>query len=113
MTTTMPGHGDLPQPGEATESDRPGDAAEDDRPWADPTLPTAERVEALLARLTLQEKVAQLSSTWEDIEPAGPEVAPGSNDFRRLGDLDRTARHGLGWRRSASLSTPTAWPSPA
>ncbi|MFJ5223078.1 glycoside hydrolase family 3 N-terminal domain-containing protein [Streptomyces sp. NPDC088400] len=83
MTTTMPDHGGLPQ-------------REDDRPWTDPALPTAERVEALLARLTPPEKVAQLSSTWEDIEADGPEVAPGSNHFGRVGDLDDTARHGLG-----------------
>jgi hypothetical protein len=67
MTTTMPDHGGLPR-------------REDDRPWTDPTLPTAERVEALLARLTLPEKVTQLSS----------------NHFGRVGDLDETARHGLG-----------------
>ncbi|WP_051800923.1 glycoside hydrolase family 3 N-terminal domain-containing protein [Streptomyces sp. NRRL F-525] len=83
MTTTMPDHGGLPQ-------------EESDRPWTDPALPVADRVEALLARLTLPEKVAQLSSTWEDIEADGPEVAPGSNHFGRVGDLDETARHGLG-----------------
>ncbi|WP_416955269.1 glycoside hydrolase family 3 N-terminal domain-containing protein [Streptomyces sp. Agncl-13] len=83
MTTTMPDHGGLPQ-------------EESDRPWTDPALPVAERVEALLARLTVPEKVAQLSSTWEDIEADGPEVAPGSNHFGRVGDLDETARHGLG-----------------
>ncbi|MGW0838796.1 glycoside hydrolase family 3 N-terminal domain-containing protein [Streptomyces sp. NPDC002787] len=65
-------------------------------PWADPGLPADERVEALLARLTLQEKVAQLSSAWEDVEPAGPDVAPGTSLFDRVGDLDVTARHGLG-----------------
>lgn len=83
MTTTMPDHGGLPQ-------------EESDRPWTDPALPVADRVDALLARLTLPEKVAQLSSTWEDIEADGPEVAPGSNHFGRVGDLDETARHGLG-----------------
>ena len=83
MTTTMPENGGLPQ-------------EESDRPWTDPALPVAERVEALLARLTVPEKVAQLSSTWEDIEADGPEVAPGSNHFGRVGDLDETARHGLG-----------------
>ncbi|MEV0912083.1 glycoside hydrolase family 3 N-terminal domain-containing protein [Streptomyces hokutonensis] len=83
MTTTMPENGGLPQ-------------EESDRPWTDPALPVAERVEALLARLTLPEKVAQLSTTWEDIEADGPEVAPGSNHFGRVGDLDETARHGLG-----------------
>lgn len=87
MTTTMPDHGGLPHP---------GDSAGPVRPWTDPALPVDERVEALLARLTLPEKVAQLSSTWEDIEATGPEVAPGSNHFGRVGDLDETARHGLG-----------------
>ncbi|GAA5038678.1 beta-glucosidase [Thermocatellispora tengchongensis] len=61
-----------------------------------PGLLLAERVEALLARLTLPEKVAQLCSAWEDVEPAGPEVAPGMNLLGRVGDLDETARHGLG-----------------
>ncbi|WP_078973594.1 glycoside hydrolase family 3 N-terminal domain-containing protein [Streptomyces sp. MMG1533] len=86
MTTTMPDHGGIPQP----------DPEEDDRPWTDPALPTSDRVEALLARLTLPEKVAQLGSAWEDVEPAGPEVAPGTSIFDRVGDLDETARHGLG-----------------
>ncbi|MCG7209269.1 glycoside hydrolase family 3 N-terminal domain-containing protein [Streptomyces arenae] len=83
MTTTTPDHSALSPAG-------------DDRPWTDPDRPADERVEALLARLTLEEKVAQLSSTWEDVEPAGPEVAPGTNLFGRVGDLDETARHGLG-----------------
>ncbi|KOU57056.1 beta-glucosidase [Streptomyces sp. MMG1533] len=82
----MPDHGGIPQP----------DPEEDDRPWTDPALPTSDRVEALLARLTLPEKVAQLGSAWEDVEPAGPEVAPGTSIFDRVGDLDETARHGLG-----------------
>ncbi|MER5787419.1 glycoside hydrolase family 3 N-terminal domain-containing protein [Streptomyces sp. NPDC001980] len=83
MTTTTPDHADL-------------SPADDDRPWSDPARPVEERVEALLARLTLEEKVAQLGSAWEDVEPAGPEVAPGTNLFGRVGDLDETARHGLG-----------------
>ncbi|NEA99079.1 glycoside hydrolase family 3 N-terminal domain-containing protein [Streptomyces sp. SID13726] len=80
MTTTTPDHADL------------APAA----PWNDPSRPPEERVETLLARLTLEEKAAQLSSAWEDVEPAGPEVAPGTNLFGRVGDLDTTARHGLG-----------------
>ncbi|WP_105968856.1 glycoside hydrolase family 3 N-terminal domain-containing protein [Streptomyces geranii] len=86
MTTTLPDNTDhnsaLPPEG--------------DRPWTDPALPVPDRVEALLARLTLAEKVAQLSSAWEDVEPAGPEVAPGTSVFDRVGDLTETARHGLG-----------------
>ena len=83
MTTTTPDHSALAPAG-------------DDRPWTDPGRPADERVEALLARLTLEETVAQLSSAWEDVEPAGPEVAPGTSLFGRVGDLDATARHGLG-----------------
>ncbi|HEY9524659.1 MAG TPA: glycoside hydrolase family 3 N-terminal domain-containing protein [Thermopolyspora sp.] len=33
-------------------------------PWQDPTLPVADRVDALLAEMTLEEKVAQLGSRW-------------------------------------------------
>ncbi|WP_150461439.1 glycoside hydrolase family 3 N-terminal domain-containing protein [Nesterenkonia ebinurensis] len=46
--------------------------------WNDAALPTEERVEALLAELTLEEKVAQLGSHWEmreDPDTQG-EVAP-------------------------------------
>lgn len=72
------------------------DPAAADRPWADPRRSADERVEALLARLTPPEKVAQLSSAWEDVEPAGPEVAPGTSLFAPVGALEVTARHGLG-----------------
>ncbi|MDZ5078236.1 beta-glucosidase family protein [Nesterenkonia sp. HG001] len=47
-------------------------------PWNDVSLPVAERVEALLAQMTLEEKVSQLGSHWEmreDTEAQG-EVAP-------------------------------------
>jgi beta-xylosidase len=67
-----------------------------ERRWADPSLPVIERAESLLAELTLEEKVAQLCSAWEDVEPAGPEVAPGSSLFGLVGSLADTARHGLG-----------------
>ncbi|MFJ8545316.1 glycoside hydrolase family 3 N-terminal domain-containing protein [Streptomyces sp. NPDC093586] len=69
---------------------------DDDRPWTDPARPAEERAEALLARLTLEEKAAQLSSAWEDVEPAGPEVAPGTSLFAPVGPLAETARDGLG-----------------
>ncbi|THC55009.1 glycoside hydrolase family 3 N-terminal domain-containing protein [Streptomyces sp. A1499] len=87
-TTTTPEH-NLPDPGAEPRVDG-------DRPWNDPALPIDERVDALLARLTLQEKAAQLTSSWEDVEPAGPEVAPGTSLFAPAGDLTLTARHGLG-----------------
>ncbi|MCG7523148.1 glycoside hydrolase family 3 C-terminal domain-containing protein [Streptomyces sp. OfavH-34-F] len=89
MPTTAPDH-NLP------EHETVRTPAGGDRPWTDPALPADERVEALLVRLTLEEKVAQLSSSWEDVEPAGPEVAPGTSLFERVGDLTETARNGLG-----------------
>ncbi|MEU4425560.1 glycoside hydrolase family 3 N-terminal domain-containing protein [Actinoplanes sp. NPDC024001] len=85
MTATTP----KPAPADAA----PGGSA---RPWRDPGRPTAERVESLLGELTVAEKVAQLGSAWEDVEPSGPEVAPGTSLLGRVGDLDQTARDGLG-----------------
>jgi beta-xylosidase len=46
------------------------------RPWQDLTLPTAERVAALLAAMTLEEKVAQLYAAWVGTDPHSDEVAP-------------------------------------
>ncbi|MET9444350.1 glycoside hydrolase family 3 N-terminal domain-containing protein [Streptomyces sp. NPDC006610] len=89
MSTTTPDH-------DAPTNRASPPRATDGRPWTDPALPTDERVEALLARLTLEEKAAQLSSSWEDVEPAGPEVAPGTSLFAPVGPLTETARHGLG-----------------
>lgn len=47
-------------------------------PWNDPSLSPAERAEALLSRMTLEEKVSQLGSHWEmrQDEEAQGEVAP-------------------------------------
>lgn len=46
--------------------------------WNDASLPTQERVEALLSQMTLEEKVSQLGSHWEmrEEEDAQGEVAP-------------------------------------
>ncbi|WP_214409247.1 glycoside hydrolase family 3 N-terminal domain-containing protein [Sphaerisporangium fuscum] len=80
-------------------------------PWQDPTRPPAERVDALLAELTLEEKVGQLGSRWigndmrpgqeeePDDEAAGPlNVAPMQDVFAASGTvpLEEAARHGLG-----------------
>ncbi|MEV0592879.1 glycoside hydrolase family 3 N-terminal domain-containing protein [Nonomuraea cavernae] len=47
-----------------TALDRTPTAGQDLRPWQDPTLPVADRVEVLLAEMTLEEKIAQLGSLW-------------------------------------------------
>jgi beta-glucosidase-like glycosyl hydrolase len=83
-----------------------------DPPWQDTTLPVEDRVDRLLAEMTLEEKVAQLGSRWvgndlriDDTDPdraAGAEtdltVAP-MQDVFAAGDvrsLPEASRHGLG-----------------
>ncbi|UBU17615.1 glycoside hydrolase family 3 N-terminal domain-containing protein [Nonomuraea gerenzanensis] len=83
------------------------------RPWQDPALAVAERVEAILAEMTLEEKIGQLGSRWlgNDMSPdasseaPGPEpgaeplnVAPMQDVFAASGTvpLDEAIRHGLG-----------------
>jgi beta-xylosidase len=78
------------------------------RPWQDAALKVAERVDALLLEMTLEEKVAQLGSRWVQgtlsSTEAGPEddaslnVAP-MQDVFAAGDsltLAEASRHGLG-----------------
>jgi beta-glucosidase-like glycosyl hydrolase len=78
--------------------------------WQNPTLPVADRVELLLAEMTLEEKVAQLGSRWagndmQDEEKPAPgeddmtiNVAPMQDVFAASGTiaLEEAARHGLG-----------------
>ncbi len=71
-------------------------------PWRDGDRPLDERVDALLAEMTLEEKVAQLGSVWVDISPAGSEaeggnVAPLQDLFMKDGaDLADRMRDGVG-----------------
>ncbi|GGN69207.1 glycosyl hydrolase [Actinoplanes lobatus] len=75
--------------------------------WRDPGLPVSERVGALLAEMTLEEKVAQLGSRWLGKDKgatgaAGPEpenghdVAPMESEFGAGAALEDASRHGLG-----------------
>ena len=84
-------------------------------PWQDTALPVPERVDLLLAAMTLEEKVAQLGSRWlgndmqapvgEGAEEPEPEpdaeainVAPMQDVFAASGSasLEEASRHGLG-----------------
>ncbi|MBX6383779.1 MAG: glycoside hydrolase family 3 C-terminal domain-containing protein [Microbispora sp.] len=77
------------------------------RAWQNPALPVADRVEALLAEMTLEEKIGQLGSRWvgndmqahEEVEPDNAHnVAPMQDVFAASGKvpIEEAARHGLG-----------------
>lgn len=69
----------------------------DRKPWQQAELPVAERVAALLERLSLEEKVAQLYGLWVGVDPAGQDVAPHQHDLADPGmDVAALLRTGLG-----------------
>ena len=57
-------------------------------PWQDPVTPVAVRVSDLMSRMTLVEKVAQLSGLW-GVDPEVGEMAP----------MLRDAMGGFTWRK--------------
>ncbi|MBE1494563.1 beta-glucosidase [Amycolatopsis lexingtonensis] len=65
-------------------------------PWRDPTADPGERVRALMARMTLREKLAQLYGVWVGIDSGG-EMAPHQHEFVDAAlDFDDLVRHGIG-----------------
>jgi beta-xylosidase len=84
--------------------DREGDAVpsgpvvdEDTQLWRDPSRPVAERVADLLARMTLEEKTAQLTSIWLGDQPQDSNVAPMQGELRSgRAPLAELIRDGLG-----------------
>lgn len=76
------------------------------QPWQDETRPLPERVELLLAEMTLEEKVGQLGSRWmgnnlagePGVEGSDLQVAPMQDVFAASGatSLAEASRHGLG-----------------
>ncbi|WP_328745589.1 glycoside hydrolase family 3 C-terminal domain-containing protein [Streptomyces sp. NBC_00285] len=65
-------------------------------PWADPACPRPERVDALLAEMTLEEKLAQLGSAWPGVERVSGNVAPMQDVFARHTDFEQASKNGLG-----------------
>jgi len=65
-------------------------------PWNDPAVPTSRRVSALIAEMTLEEKIAQLYGVWVGASNDGGEVAPHQHDMDDHIDLDTLLPHGLG-----------------
>ena len=64
--------------------------------WSDPSVGTATRVKALMAEMTLREKVAQLFGVWVGASAEGGEVAPHQHDMEDGVDLDAILPDGLG-----------------
>ena len=89
-------------------------------PWRDPALPAAARVDDLLARMTLEEKTAQLYGVWVGADTDGDGVAPHQHDMVDRLDWERAdhprarpahppVRHRPG---GPGASAPRPWPAP-
>ena len=65
-------------------------------PWRDPALPAEARVDDLLARMTLEEKTAQLYGVWVGAATDGDGVAPNQAEMTSGFDWDELITHGLG-----------------
>ncbi|WP_411700337.1 glycoside hydrolase family 3 N-terminal domain-containing protein [Conyzicola sp.] len=64
--------------------------------WNDDSASTADRVDALVAAMTLEEKIAQLYGVWVGASTDGGEVAPHQHDMDDAVDLDELLPLGLG-----------------
>ncbi|MER6024919.1 glycoside hydrolase family 3 N-terminal domain-containing protein [Streptomyces sp. NPDC001851] len=65
-------------------------------PWRDPALPADARVADLLARMTLEEKAAQLYGVWVGAATDGDGVAPLQREMAADHDWDELITLGLG-----------------
>ena len=79
-----------------------------ERPWQDRTRDQDDRVRALMAAMTLREKLAQLHGFWVGTDPDGPSVAPHQSELRAGNDYADTIRHGLGQLTRAFGTNPVA-----
>jgi beta-xylosidase len=80
-------------------------------PWRDHGLPIDERVEDLLGRMTLEEKVAQLYSMWVGAVATGDDFAPHQHDLTdETLDWHEAIRAGLG-QITRPIGTAPAEPS--
>ncbi|MYR96015.1 glycosyl hydrolase [Streptomyces sp. SID4937] len=81
-----------------TDSVAPVSGATDHRtgPWHDAALTSEARADALIAAMTLQEKVSQLVGVWVGASDEGGEVAPFQHDMEEAVVLDDLLPHGLG-----------------
>ncbi|WP_328539834.1 glycoside hydrolase family 3 N-terminal domain-containing protein [Streptomyces sp. NBC_00344] len=67
-----------------------------DAPWRDPSRTPGERVTDLIARMSLEEKTAQLYGVWVGADSEGDGVAPHQNDMVDPVDWEKLITRGLG-----------------
>lgn len=65
-------------------------------PWSDTTRTAAERAAALVAEMTLEERIAQLGSSWPGAEDATGDVAPMQDVHLRAETFEAAIVDGLG-----------------
>ncbi|HEX7104958.1 MAG TPA: glycoside hydrolase family 3 N-terminal domain-containing protein [Acidothermaceae bacterium] len=77
---------------------RYGDSREEaGLPWRDVTLTPRQRVDDLLARMTLEEKIGQLYGVWVGADASGEGVAPHQHELAEVPeDWDALIANGLG-----------------
>lgn len=64
--------------------------------WRDPSAAPEARADALLAEMSLEEKIAQLFGVWVGASAEGGDVAPHQHDMEEAVDLDELLPAGLG-----------------
>ncbi|MFG2755645.1 beta-glucosidase [Streptomyces wuyuanensis] len=64
--------------------------------WRDTSLDAGARADALIAEMTLREKIAQLFGVWVGASDEGGEVAPHQHDMEEAVDLEELLPYGLG-----------------
>ena len=65
-------------------------------PWHDDSRSPQERVDALVAAMTVPEKLAQLYGVWVGVSPVGGDVAPFQHELTDGVDFDAVIQNGLG-----------------
>src|SRR6478609_650249 len=64
--------------------------------WQDSDLKASDRLDALIAEMSLPEKLAQLGSVWLGFDVLTGEVAPMQNVFGRHVSWPESVREGIG-----------------
>lgn len=95
-TSRPPGTPADTPPGASLSAATDAAARADATPWADRTAPTSARVEDLVARMSLEEKCAQLVGVWVGVDPDGGVAPLQDRTIGAMPPLEEVVRHGMG-----------------